>query len=175
MEEFNTRNYDKAGLPPIIVQGSESVRIETRSKEYCENLFKELSGLKFNKVVVGERIQNNFFSFSTTVEKYLTRNSNLDKSEIDHYCYRMNISPDTTLNRLTCGQKSAIDLLSLKKESSFFLLNTSGMYFSCLQVCNEIMEDILANGGACLEITYPPYEGEFLNKELKNKRKIIRL
>ncbi len=49
------------------------------------------------------------------------------------------------------------------------------MYLSCLEVCNGIMQKILDNGGACLEITYPPYGGDSLDKVFGERLKVIGL
>lgn len=106
----------------------------------------------------------------------MTSNKLFSSNEIDEFIAELRLDPDEKVSRLSEGVQQAVFLKSIsKKEGLAILICTAGMYLDALKVTYKTIKDILDNGGACLELTYPAYEDDELDKYLGVKPQVINL
>lgn len=161
---FDSTNFKGLGLPPFVIKSGEIVRIEASSGVQAQNLYKKLVELNFTKVNVGKKLYKMSVFTNPTVQDFLTKNSNLSDTQIRSFCELIGILSHYKLSRLTEGQINTVVMITLSETKEFLLLSTIGMYLSCLEVCYDVLRKVLSKGGACLEVTYPPYRGDYLDK-----------
>lgn len=161
---FDSTWFKDLRLPPIKIKYGEIVRLEAASSIQAKSLYKKLSKLHFRKIIVGKNLPKRSVFSNPSVKGYLTRNGSLSDEQISSICEKANIPSNEKLFNLSEGQRNTVDLVGLSGVNEFVLLSTVGMYISCLEVCYEVIKGILDKGGACIEVTYPPFSGENLDK-----------
>lgn len=161
---FDSTNFKGLGLPPFTIKPGEIVRIEAKSGDQAKNLHKKLVELNFTKVNVSKKLYKGSVFSNPSVLDFLTRNSRLSDAQISSFCELTGILSHEKLSRLTEGQINTVVMVTLSDINELLLLSTIGMYVSCLEVCYDVLRKVLNRGGACLEVTYPPYGGDYLDK-----------
>lgn len=169
---FNSSEYTELELPPVVIHTNELLRIECETQSGAKALYNDLIQLNFSKVIIGSNIPKRRLFSNPTVSQFLLKSKNLSLTQINDLCQRSNIDPELRVHLLTEGQKNAISLFYFAGQNKNFLIYTVGMYVSCLTVCYEIIANILAIGGSCIEVTYPPYSGDKYEKNLETSQEV---
>ena len=164
---FDSTKFNDFELPDFKIGRGEIVRIESSDRNQAVALYKQLCKSKFDKIIVGKRIERNLFNKISRVGEYLRKKGGLSEPEITQFCEKARVRINERLFSLTTAQKIAVDLATqYNRRDKVLLLSTMGMYLDLLVVCYEILSRVLKDGVSCLEITYPPFSGDELHKSM---------
>lgn len=160
MQVFDSAKFPQLALPKFKIYPNQMVRLETTEPEYCRELFDKISKNFDDKTVVNPKLKTKWFLRSPTVERFLVNESKMTSEDVQLFCEQASIKSNWRLKTLTQGEISLIHLTTFSNTKGFVLITTIGMYIECLRKSNQILRKILDQGGSCLEITYPPYNGD---------------
>ena len=168
MIEFDSHTFKTLNIPSIRLLNGEMIRLEAPTIRKARDTFKKISKLNFTTLKVGKNVPGIAWYSSVTVREYLEK-SPLSTNDITSYCNHAKIPLEDKLIRLSEGRKNTVMLLSLSGTNESLLISTVGMYLACLEVSYEILSNILDKGGCCIEVTYPPFDGDELERKINSE------
>lgn len=160
-------------IPVFHVHSGEILRLSFQDVGTCREASKVLtSHFSLQSTSLndwGERnIKRGLFS-KCTAESYLQEHASLSDKEVDAFCSELGIESRANVSSLTDGNQQAVYLKAFSSSSNgneSLILSTVGMHLDALRISYRLLNGFLSKGGACLELTYPPFNDEHLDNLL---------